>query len=249
MNESSRIAIHQPNFNPYLGVMAKYLLSETVIHLDTVQFVKNEFQNRNRIRAGEKPQWLTVPVIHSFGQSLLEVRINPRVDWRETHLKTLRQNYLKAPRFPEVFPRIETLYEFPTGNLVEWNLHFLTWVFDEMEIKKPMRRASELEGIEGARDERLIALCRRLGASRYLAGSGGLDYMRREPWDRAGIEVRFLRYHHPQYPQGGTQFVPYCGVLDLLFHVEPTAAREVILSGVELVDWPNPPSAGERMPR
>ncbi len=249
MNAASLVAIHQPNFNPYLGVVAKYLLAGTVIHLDTVQFVKNEFQNRNRIRAGEQAQWLTVPVLHSFGQSLGQVRLNSRVPWRENHLKTLRQNYSKSARFTEMFPRIEALYAYETECLAEWNLHILAWFFDELGIKKPTRLASESEGIEGVRDERLIALCHGVGASRYLAGSGGLEYMRREPWDAAGIEVRFLRYNHPVYAQGGPRFVPYCGVLDLLFHVEPTAAREVILSGVELVDWPNPPSARDRMAR
>ena len=233
-----RVTIHQPNFNPYLGVVAKYLLADKIIHLDTVQFVKNEFQNRNRICADGHYQWLTVPVLHSHGQFISEVRINQTVHWRERHLKTLKQLYSKTPRFPEVFADLEGLYRNDDPLLVKWNGRFLGWLFEVLEIDTPVQFASEIPPTPADPNRRLISLVSSLGGTQYLAGSAGVEYMDRCLWSQSGIEVHFLRYHHPEYPQCHRgDFLPFCGVLDLLFRVPPSEARRIVLSGVETVSW------------
>lgn len=237
MEPGKFLVIHQPQFNPYLGVLAKYYLASRIVHLDTVQFVKGEFQNRNKILLGGEPHWLTVPVIHRFGQQIHEVQIDSRVPWQRKHLGTLEQAYHAHPRFGVVFPSLENLYQAEPAYLVEWNLLFLSWLFQQLGIGAQTQAASELGDLPTGRDERLIAICQKLEMPQYLAGANGLWYMRRELWDQANVSVQFIRYLHPQYDQGIDGFHSHVGVLDLLFRFPPDQIREIALSGAVFLDW------------
>ncbi|MCA9409848.1 MAG: WbqC family protein [Candidatus Omnitrophica bacterium] len=237
VREPLRVAIHQPNFNPYLGVIAKYLLADRIVHLDTVQFVKNEFQNRNKVVLNGQPHWLTVPVIHSSQQRMNEVVIDNRRPWRRKHLKTLEQGYSKTPCFSTVFPWLQSVYDFSADLLIDWNLNFLGSLLEFMEITTSATLASDMGAMPNDPDGRLIALCRELGGEVYIAGGGGLDYMNRQDWDRSGIQVQFVQFDHPTYPQGGDPFVPFCGILDCLFRFPPNDVKEFALSGTRLRGW------------
>ena len=71
---------------------------------------------------------------------------------------------------------------------------------------------------DGPADERLIGLCRRFNADVYLAGAGGRDYMDLSCWERAGIEVRFQQFRHPEHRQLHGPFVSCLSAVDLLFN-------------------------------
>ncbi len=103
------VAIHQPNFCPWLGYFAKILRSDLFVLLDDVQFSKNSWTNRVRIKTPQGAQWLSVPVLTTgrFGQPITEVEINDRVKWRQKVLKSIEANYARAAHFQTCFPEIE----------------------------------------------------------------------------------------------------------------------------------------------
>src|SRR5437870_12240442 len=105
-----RIAIHQPQYLPWLGYLDKLDCTDVFVFLDTVQFKKNEWQNRNRIRTAQGWQYLTVPVLHEFPQRLDQVRINNQTDWRRKHLTALETHYRKAPHYDRYAPALRALY-------------------------------------------------------------------------------------------------------------------------------------------
>src|SRR5437660_11263510 len=105
-----RIAIHQPQYLPWLGYLDKLDRADVFVVLDTVQFKKNEWQNRNRIRTAQGWQYLTVPVLHEFPQRLDQVRINNQIDWRRKHLTALEIHYRKAPHYDRYVPAFRALY-------------------------------------------------------------------------------------------------------------------------------------------
>ena len=111
------VAIHQPNFLPWLGFFYKMLKADLFVFLDNVQFSKNSYQNRVRIKTSQGQQWLTIPVFHSFGQLTNEVQINNKENWREKHLKTLEMNYKRTPYFKIIYNMLESIYF-----KKEWNL-------------------------------------------------------------------------------------------------------------------------------
>jgi len=120
------ISIHQPNFLPWIGYFYKLVRSDIFVFLDNVQYTKNSFINRNRIKTPQGALWLTVPVTFKFGQLINEVRINNQTDWRKKHLKTLEMNYRKAKFFEEVFNRIKQIYYSKDWqNLCEFNVSLM----------------------------------------------------------------------------------------------------------------------------
>ena len=123
-----RVTIHQPQFLPWLGYLDKIDRADLFIVLDTVQFKKNEWQNRNRIRTAEGWQWLTVPVLHRFGQRVQDVMINPTAAWREQHLRALEMHYARALFRDRYLPDLRAIYEKPWTKLADLNLAVIRWL-------------------------------------------------------------------------------------------------------------------------
>lgn len=224
------LAAHQPQFAPWLGYFDKLDRADVFVLLDNVQFKKNEWQNRNRIKGSGGPQWLTVPVSGDFGRKIVELDIVSRQNWPERHLKTLRTCYGRAPHYEATFSRYESVACRPWKKLADLNIQLLHDLLAQIGLERRILLASELGPLSEDRDERLIELCRKLGAETYLAGAGGRDYMELERYRAAGIEVVFQEYRHPTYPQLFGDFAPNLSVLDLLFNCGPRS-MEIIREG------------------
>jgi hypothetical protein len=168
--------------------------------------------------------WLTVPIRHSgrSGQSLLEVEIDERQNWRRKHVTSVAQLYAKAPHLPALLPHYQEVIERPWTRLMDLDLAVIAWLAGALGIATPCHRASDL-AIGGDRNERLLNLCRRFGATRYLSGNAARDYLDADLFGRAGVEVAWHDYRHPVYSQLHGDFVPYLSVLDLMLCTGPQA--------------------------
>ncbi|HEX9726035.1 MAG TPA: WbqC family protein [Vicinamibacteria bacterium] len=224
------LAAHQPQFAPWLGFFDKLDRADVFVLLDNVQYKKNEWQNRNRIKGAAGPQWLTVPVSGRFGQEIRELDIAARENWQARHLKTLRTCYGRAPHFADTLSLYERIARRHWEKLADLNVQLLRGLVAQLNLQAEILLASELEPLPDHRDERLIELCRRYGARNYLAGAGGRAYMELARYRAAGLEVVFQDYRHPAYPQLFGDFTPNLSVLDLLFNCGPTSI-EVIRGG------------------
>lgn len=211
-----RVAIHQPQFLPWLGYLDKVDQADLFVVLNTVQFKKQEWQNRNRIRTAQGWQWITVPVLHRFGQTLEEVSINAQVDWKGKHLRALEMQYARAAYCDRFLPGLRELYGRPWDRLASLNLAVIRWLLDAFGIKTPLRLASEMRLREDPTD-RLIDICRTVGATEYLAGAGASHYMDVPRFEESGIRVAMQDFRHPVYAQCYEPFVPGMAALDVLF--------------------------------
>ena len=209
------LAAHQPQFCPWLGYFDKARQADVFVLLDDVQFKKNEWQNRNKIKTPKGPAWLTVPVIHEFGQAIREVKINNTADWQRKSLATVSQSYGRAESFSQAASFLDTLFGRRWDRLVDINLFTIEWISRRLGVGTPMKLSSELQ-VQGQATERLVNLCRALGAETYLAGAGGHDYMDLGLFERAGIQVRFQEYVHPVYKQLHGEFVSHLSAIDLI---------------------------------
>jgi hypothetical protein len=215
-----RVAIHQPQYLPWLGYLDKLDSADVFVILDTVQFKKHEWQNRNRIRTKEGWQWLTVPIIDRFPERIDQVEVNPHVDWRRKHTRAFRLHYGKAPYWGTLGPALLALFERPWARLWELNVALLDLLCDQLGIATPRILASTLPAREEPTD-RLIDLCRALGGSTYLCGEAGPAYMDLDAFARAGLAIVSQAYQHPTYPQRYTPFVSHLSVVDLLLNCGP----------------------------
>lgn len=217
-----RVTIHQPQFMPWLGYLDKVDQSDLFLVLDTVQFKKNEWQNRNRIRTAQGWQWLTVPVLHHFGQRINEVLINRTVTWTAQHLKALDMHYGRAPYGDHYLSQLREIYARPWTNLSDLNKATVHWLLKAYGITTPVRCASECDAREEPTD-RLIDLCRIVGATEYLAGAGAERYMDISRFKASGLRLAIQTFAHPSYRQVYAPFEVNLSALDLLLMQGPEA--------------------------
>jgi hypothetical protein len=212
------VAVHQPQYLPWLGYFDKIASADVFVLLDTVQYKKNEWQNRNRIKGPSGWQWLTVPVTYRFGQMIDDVIINNREHWQRRQSQAILSNYGKAPFRDDLMHMMDGIFSRPWEHLSHLNIFTVKMLSKILGISTPVYVASELPPFPDRPDERLIAIAGYFGAETYLAGSGGRDYMNLEKFERAGIEVRFQDYRHPVYRQLFAGFEPFLSVVDLILN-------------------------------
>ena len=237
------LAIHQPHYLPWLGYLAKWAAADVFVFLDTVQYEKNGWQNRNRIKTEAGPRWLTVPVHARLGTPIAEVTVDAGQPWRERHLRALEQAYAAAPHFERHHDALRHLYATEWTWLAPLAVATAQCLAGAVGIATPTRLASALAITAADPTERLIELCRAVGADTYLAGRDGARYMDVARFAAAGIRVLYQTYAHPAYAQLHGEFVPNCSALDLLL-THGDGALEILRSGDR---WsPEPPCTEHR---
>ncbi len=229
------ITIHQPQYLPWLGYFDKARQADVFILLDNVQFKKNEWQNRNRIRTAQGWQWLTVPVYHEFGARINEVKIDNKTPWRSHHQKALELNYCKAPYFEEYFPYFQKVWEQEWEKLSDINIYFVRLIIDLLGIKTKIVLSSEYEAVEH-KTARLVDLCKNFNAQTYLSGEGGMAYLDEEQFKSNDIKILIQQYQHPVYLQRWMHkntegFISHLSVIDLIFNCGPESLA--VLSNLE----------------
>ena len=211
------ITIHQPQYLPWLGYLDKIDKADVFVLLDNVQFKKNEWQNRNRIKTAQGCQWMTVPVLYRLPEKINEVRINNKTNWSRKHLQALITNYSKSTYFDNYKSFFEDIFNRSWDHLVDINIEIIKFLISALELKTKLVMASDLK-LREEPTERLIDICKTLNGNKYLAGNDGNKYMNLELFDKEGIEVIFQDFKHPVYNQLFGDFEPYLSAIDLLFN-------------------------------
>ncbi len=217
-----KIAIAQPTYLPWLGYFDLLDQVDKFVLLDTVQFSKQSWQQRNRIKTPTGLMWLTVPVVFRgrLGQRIVDVEIRESEFWRE-HSRTIELNYRRAPFFDLYYPPLSELLRSASSGLrlAELTIALFRWLSEVLGIKTPIVRSSELAA-EGKRTQLLAEICSLSGAITYVSPLGSADYLLNELpiLTERGVNVVFQHYEHPSYHQLFPPFQPHASVLDLLFN-------------------------------
>lgn len=206
---------------PWLGFFHKAALSDVFVVLDDVQFEKNGFNNRNRIKASNGWCWLTVPVRktgHLIEQKINSTFINNRDDWGKKHLKTLVLNYKKARCFDRYISFFEKLYGRNWEMLSDINFYALKWLLSTLGINTKVVLSSMMKDRSGAKSGLILNICKSFKADAYISGTLGKGYLDEESFREAGIKIVYQQYRHPQYSQLWGKFEPGMSIIDLLFN-------------------------------
>jgi hypothetical protein len=223
----------QPTFLPWVGYFALMDRVDRFVLLDDVQFDKRSWQQRNRIKTGNGPAWLTVPVLTKGRryQRIQDVIIQPDARFSETALKTLEHAYSKAPYFDQVMESISPAFECETESLCELNITLIEGLCDLMDLSAEIVRSSATP-VTSSKAQRLANLCAVHGAERYIATPGSFDYLDGDStFAEAGVVLSCFCYTHPEWLQLHGPFEPYMSALDLVMNTLPEA-RRIIRSGV-----------------
>ena len=216
------IGIHQPNFVPWLGYFYKIKQCDSFVYLDTAQYTKNSFQNRNKIKTPQGEHWLAIPVLTKgkFGQATNEVEVNSTEKRQEKILKTLEMNYKKAPFFANYFePLKKIMTENTSLKLSEICIAINTWICIELGITTPCVKASDLAlSPELKSTGLLVEICKKMEATRYLSGTGGSNYQEEESFKQNNIELVYSKFAFPEYKQLWGDRLMNLSILDTLFN-------------------------------
>lgn len=231
------VSIHQPNFVPWIGYFYKIYKSDLFVILDNVQFTKNGFTNRNRIKTPQGENWLTLPVIQSgkFGQDITDCVIFHKEQSARKIVNSLLANYKKSKHFDRYFDAISRIIQTDTDKLCDINTELIRWTMEQLGIAKKVVKASDLENIEGESTERLVSICKHLGATAYLAGLGAKKYQDDGLFNQHGIELISSPFQYPQYDQLWGDFIPNLSVIDVLFNHGPETRLILENSGTQAV--------------
>ena len=210
---------HQPAYLPWLGLIHKIAISDAYVYLDNVQFEKNSFTNRNKIKTANGPIWLTVPIFlkNHIKKTIKDIKIDNTKNWRESHLKSIYLNYKKASYFNKYADFFEDVYKKEWDSLSDLNDYMLQWFLKELGIKVKYYKASELN-LQSHKSELVLEMCKKLEANLYVFGQLGRDYAKKEDFAKEGIKTYFQDFKHPEYPQLWGEFTPCLSIIDLLFN-------------------------------
>lgn len=222
------VAAHQPNFAPWLGFFDRMRKADMFILVDHVQFERQNYQNRTKVKTGEGPRWLTVPVRQQSRAELIRDKAidnakTGRLRWGRKAFLSLQYSYQAAPYFKEYAPALLDLFDRQWDRLLDLNLALLEICRDAFDIRTPLIRSSDL-AVTGTKSDMVLQLCRAVGADVYLAGMGGSrGYLDVAEFERAGIRVVWQDFRHPRYRQHPKEdcFIEGVSALDSLFNCGP----------------------------
>jgi len=219
------LAVHQPQYIPWLGYLHKIAQSDLFVYLDCCQYKHREFQNRNRILTSNGELWLAVPVQvkGKRDQAIKDTMIDNGQRWGKSHFDSMRHTYSKAPYWRDHALFLEEALCGKTWDrLMDVNIAITAYMLEVFGIATAIRLESEI-GTTGESTERIIELCKKTGADGYLSGNGAKAYMDETRFAQEGLFLTYQHFTHPVYPQctGKGSFQPYMSALDAMMNVAP----------------------------
>jgi hypothetical protein len=219
-----RVAIIQSNYLPWIGYFDIISNVDLFIFYDDLQFTKNDWRNRNKIKGPDGLQWITIPVGQSEKRLICEVEIKSE-EWQRKHWNMLKHFYNKSPFFSNFSKFFEDIYiEKTWKNLSELNQYLIKKIshdFLEINIKFDDSRNYLLTS---TKSDRVLELLKKVGASSYLSGPSAKNYLKESSFSDNDIKLDWMDYDaYEEYPQLYPPFSHYVSIVDLLFNVGPDA--------------------------
>ena len=231
----AKAVIMQPTYLPWLGYFDLMDQADIFVLLDSVQFDKRSWQQRNRIKSPRGELMLTIPVLTKgkFDQRICDVKVDPTYNFSKEHTGAIKLNYAKAIFFKKYFDSIEGLLNKRQEYLCDFTISFILWIRDMLGIKTKLIRSSSLN-VDQSKAELLVQICQAVGAGQYLSPLRSKDYIGDgRLFADNHIELIYHQYTHPEYKQLFGEFIPHLSAVDLLLN-EGDASLAVIRSGREV---------------
>lgn len=220
---SKKVAILQSNYIPWKGYFDIIGSVDEFIFYDEMQYTKNDWRNRNKIKSPQGAQWISIPIITkghlTNGLKIIDAKV-VNGKWAISHWNTIKQFYKKSPYFKQYADLFEKLYKDCEQEelLCEINYKFIFAIIKILGIKTKISFSQDYGLIEG-KTERLVDLVQKAGGTEYISGPAAKDYINEELFKKAGIKLTWMDYSgYPEYPQLYPPFEHGVSILDLIFN-------------------------------
>lgn len=218
-----RVGIIQSNYIPWRGYFDFIDEVDLFILHDDLQYTKGDWRNRNRIKTPRGSIWLTVPVHYrETHQRICDTEIDYSRNWQKDHENQIRANYGGAPYLEDVFNLLLPAFSYRDRTISQLNRRLIESISRYLNIATPLRDAAEYS-VTGQKTDRIIALCKCVGAATYLSGPNAKSYLDEPALRREGIALEYKNYEYPPYPQQGAGFEGRVTILDLIANCGPAS--------------------------
>ncbi len=212
------VSMLQPGYLPWLGFFEQVYRCDIFVIYDDAQYTKGDWRNRNRIKTAGGAKWLTVPVKKdSQYKPINKVKIDNSTNWGKKHLNLIEYNYHKSLYYKNYIDIFKHAYSLKWKYLAVLDAFFIMGLMISLKINTPLVASSSLN-VEGKGTEKLINICKELGADTFYEGAAGRNYINNKDFTDNGIEIIYQDYKHPVYKQQYGDFVSHLSIIDLLFN-------------------------------
>lgn len=219
-----RVAIIQSNYIPWKGYFDIINSVDLFVFHDDLQFTKQDWRNRNKIKSGGGSVWLTIPTGSDENRLICEVEIKDD-GWKKKHRRRIEAAYSKAPYYSSFVPLLDFLYENGITNLSTYNQESIKYISRLLGIHTEFCDSRSLN-LSGAKTGRVLQILKRVGATYYLSGPAAKSYLEEDKFASAAIELEYMNYSgYPEYHQLFPPFDHCVTILDLLFNEGPNAQQ------------------------
>lgn len=219
------VAVIQSNYIPWKGYFDIIHDADLFVFYDDVQYTKNDWRNRNKIKGPNGAFWLTIPVPKNSVNLRIEEVATLNSGWQKKHFKSICECYSTAPFFYRYIETFEEIYMGKTDRLLsEINQSFIRAISRLLGLRTQFVSSSDF-ALEGQKTDRLIGLLRQTGAGQYICGPSAKAYIEENKFAEAGIDLIYKRYDYPEYSQLWGEFVHAVSILDMLFNAGPQTSE------------------------
>jgi len=226
------VAIHQPNFFPWLGYFNKIYKSDIFVFLNEVQFPRTSSANvvnRSKILCNGEAKWLTCTLEKKA--SLIKIgELEIKEGIKSKNFEKIKQYYKKSPFYKEVIEFIEEIMLYPNNNLSNYNINAIKKISEKMDIKKEFILQSSLN-TTSAKEDLMIEITKKAQGEIYLSGNGARKYQKEENFLNQGVELIYQKFTPQEYKQYGIkEFSAGLSVLDALFNQGFEGTKKLIIT-------------------
>lgn len=231
-----KIAIMQPYFMPYIGYFQLINAVDKFIIYDDVNYINRGWINRNNILISGKPSLISIPLVGaSQNKRIKDIALVTDQKWRNKLLKTIEQNYKKAPQFNVVYPMLLQVINVDAGTISEFNYHGIKAVCKYLGIRTSIIPSSELYANSELKGQyRILDICIKEKAQHYINPTGGIGLYNFEVFSKEGISLSFMKSELPFYKQFADKFTPGLSIIDALMFCEVNLISTVLLNKYNL---------------
>ena len=216
------IAVMQPYIFPYLGYFQLINAVDEFVFYDDVNFIKQGWINRNQILNNNKALGFSIPLEKASSFETIQgtkINFNLYAKWKKKFLKTLEQNYYKAPYFESIYDIVHEIIEDPKSESIsELAIRSNVYISNYLGLKAKFKKSSEYfyNSKKLERTERLLNIGNKLKAKAYINALGGQELYDKSDFKACGIDLYFLKPNLKSYKQFSEEFVSGLSIIDVL---------------------------------
>lgn len=231
-----KLAIMQPYFLPYLGYFQLIGAVDRFVIYDQIKYTKKGWINRNRMLVNGSDSLFSLPLVKgSDSLDVVEREIAPDFV-ADKLLAQFAGAYHRAPHFEQTFELLKEVVGFPERNLFHYIHHSVVSICRHLGIETEIVVSSTLpfdNGLKG--QDKVLAICKAAGAAAYVNPIGGTELYETGVFADHGLQLRFIKSRHIEYPQLGATFVPWLSIVDVLMFNPLSTARAMVADQYDYV--------------